>query len=323
MGVEFSLVEIGGHTPPGSRETTVTKVVPLVSVVIPTHERAQLLKRAISSVLAQTYSRLEIIVVDDASRDNTREVVESFGDSRIRYFQHQTNKGGSAARNTGIRNATGEFIAFLDDDDEWEPEKTEEQIKVLQDCDVVLCASTEPGSSLHEGQSKETVDPEDLRRGKFTGGGTGVLMAKGNVLKETMFDESLPRYQDWDFFIRIALKHKIVYLNKALVRYNAGTHRRITNSILDISASELEQQFRMVHKHRQFFGRRLFKRHMCRSLLYGIKHRRDKVALLAFTARRYGAMNVACLLVERVAIKLRDSFPRVASTETKRRGSQP
>ena len=96
------MAETDGQIAPGNRDTAAKKAAPLVSVVIPTHERAQLLKRAIQSVLDQTYDKLDILVVDDASLDNTREVVESFGDSRIRYFRHKTNKGGSAARNTGI-----------------------------------------------------------------------------------------------------------------------------------------------------------------------------------------------------------------------------
>ncbi len=172
-----------------------------------------MLARAIRSIQRQTYPYLQIIVVDDASHDNTCQIIERLGDPRIRYIRHDTNKGGSAARNTGIRAARGAFIAFLDDDDEWKPEKTEEQLRVLQHYDVVACRSA--GGSPPGYASKKTVGLEDLRRqGPF--GGTGVLMAKAHVLQQTMFDESLPRCQDWDLFIRIARKHEIAYLNKPL-----------------------------------------------------------------------------------------------------------
>lgn len=281
---------------------------PLVSVVIPTYNRAQLLKRALKSVLAQTHRNLEIIVVDDASEDDIARIVVDLGDSRIRYIRHETNKGGSAARNTGIREATGSYIAFLDDDDEWEPEKTEEQLKTLQRYDVILCTSHEPGSGLAKDSAKKTVNLDDLRQGRFTAGGTGVLMAKAYVLKETMFDEDLPRYQDWDLFIRIAQKYNIGYLNKRLVRYNEGVHYRISNKILHMRMTDLESQLRMVQKHQDFFGRKWFKRHMCVALLYGIKHRPDKFRHIFYTAKRYGLTNVTWGLAARIREKIIEKF---------------
>ena len=110
----------------------VSDIYPTVSVIIPTHNRSQLLKRAIGSVLNQTYSKLECIVVDDASTDETTEVVASFNDDRIRCFRHKINRHASAARNTGIRHSKGELIAFLDDDDEWMDGKLEQQVNLLQ-----------------------------------------------------------------------------------------------------------------------------------------------------------------------------------------------
>ena len=106
----------------------------LVSVVIPTHNRADLLPRAIDSVLNQTYSNFEIIVVSDGSTDNTEEVVKSYSDkdSRIRFIGYSPARGGNIARNTGIEAAKGEYVAFLDDDDEWMPEKLKKQIKVME-----------------------------------------------------------------------------------------------------------------------------------------------------------------------------------------------
>ena len=114
---------------------------PLVSVIIPSHNRAVLLPRAVESVLAQTYSNLEVIIVDDASSDSTPAVMADLvkRDPRVRYFRHETNRYASAARNTGIASARGELIAFLDDDDEWLPEKLAKQVPVM------LSASPEVG----------------------------------------------------------------------------------------------------------------------------------------------------------------------------------
>lgn len=105
---------------------------PTVSVIIPTYNRAHTIKRAILSVLNQTYQGFEIIVVDDCSTDNTREVIEKFGDKRIRYIRKKANKGAAAAGNTGIKAVRGEYIVFLDSDDKWLPNKLDEQIKVLK-----------------------------------------------------------------------------------------------------------------------------------------------------------------------------------------------
>ena len=279
-------------------------ITPLVSVVIPTRNRKELLRRALNSVFAQTYSRLQIIIVDDASTDGTEAMVAALRDDRIHYLRHPTSRGGAAARNTGIRAATGAVIGFLDDDDEWESEKVFEQLKVLRDYPAVICASSISGD-LSRLKGKRIVDLADLRAGKFTAGGTGVLMLAAEVAKHTLFDESLPRYQDWDFFIRVGQKSQIAYLNKALVRYNQGSHLRITNSLIACPYGELEQQFLMLHKHRSFFGPAWFERHMSRALLYGVKHRQDKWRVLAKVIRSYGPINVGSALSIRLRAILR------------------
>ena len=104
-----------------------------VSVIIPTYNRANLVGRAIKSVLNQTYKDFELIIVDDSSTDNTKDVIRQFQekDSRIEYIKHHKNKGGSAARNTVIKSSKGEYITFLDSDDEWLCEKLEKQIKLF------------------------------------------------------------------------------------------------------------------------------------------------------------------------------------------------
>ncbi|HII60985.1 glycosyltransferase family 2 protein [Pyrococcus horikoshii] len=105
----------------------------LVSVVLPTYNRAKVLPRAIESVLNQTYTNIELIIVDDGSRDNTKEIIREFQsqDERIVYLRNKRNLGANAARNIGIMHSTGEFIAFMDSDDMWLPWKLERQIKIM------------------------------------------------------------------------------------------------------------------------------------------------------------------------------------------------
>ena len=121
---------------------------PIVSVIIPTYNRAHLIDKAIKSVLNQTYQDFEIIVVDDGSTDNTNEVLKNFTDSRIHYIFHTSNLGVSAARNTGIKTSQGEYIALLDSDDDWLPEKLDKQVDVLQN------ESSEVGKDIYP---KKTV----------------------------------------------------------------------------------------------------------------------------------------------------------------------
>jgi glycosyltransferase involved in cell wall biosynthesis len=107
---------------------------PTVSIIIPTYNRSRLLARAVKSVLNQTYQNFELIIVDDASTDNTEEVVGSFNDERIKYVRHEKNKGEAVARNTGIKAARGEYIASHDSDDEWLHEKLAKRIRAFENC---------------------------------------------------------------------------------------------------------------------------------------------------------------------------------------------
>src|SRR3989442_437688 len=102
-----------------------------VSVIIPTYNRAEFLGLALTSVLNQTFQDFEILIIDDNSQDSTQEVVTNFGDERIKYIRHDVNKRVAAARNTGVANSNGEYIAFLDDDDEWFPDKLQIQLDLF------------------------------------------------------------------------------------------------------------------------------------------------------------------------------------------------
>lgn len=285
---------------------------PLVSVVIPTHNRAVLLAQAIESVRQQTYEHLEIVVVDDASTDATAEVVARISDPRIRYMRHVSNKGGSATRNTGIKAATGMYIAFLDDDDIWHLQKTEKQMEAIRGYDAVLCSSHHAMSTRHRIKKKE-ICLNDLRQGPFAVGGTGVLMARAEVLKTTLFDESLPMGQDWDVFIRIAEKHRVAYLDIPLLTYNEGTHQRITNAAVGMSVADLERRSAILRKHRNFFGNRWYKRHLSALFLYGIKYRPNKIRHLWYTIRRCGVYATMMALVRRGYQKTSEWFRALVS----------
>ncbi len=132
---------------------------PLISAVIPTYNYGHFVTAAVRNVLAQTYRNLEVIVVDDGSKDNTRERLAPYLD-RIRYV-YQENQGPSAARNTGIRSATGEWVALLDSDDLWHPRKLELQVKYLQAHPEVGLLGSDRVYDLHGDWPRVHDEPED------------------------------------------------------------------------------------------------------------------------------------------------------------------
>lgn len=219
---------------------------PTVSIVIPTHNRAELLKRAINSVLRQTFEDFELIVVDDASSDNTPEVVESINDGRIRYVRLKKNSGGPVARNTGIKKARGEFIALLDDDDEWLPNRLELQIEKFEglekDVGVVYggfyYVSQDTGAILGKRipRYRGNVYTHFLKE-NFVGSPT-LLIRKECFKKAGLFDPELKSSQDWDMWLRIAKYYKFEYVPAVVAKYYVHGHQITFNMEKYISGRE-------------------------------------------------------------------------------------
>lgn len=201
---------------------------PAVSVIIPTYNRAHLIGRAIQSVLDQTYEDYEIIVVDDRSTDNTEEVINEFRkkDERIRYIRHEKNKGGSAARNTGIKAAQGVYIAFHDSDDEWFPRKLAKQMEFFSTAKAVV-GVTYTGFWRIEGDKKVYIPwswvakkdgniHQELLKGNFVGT-PSIVTRKECFERAGLFDESLPRLQDWDLVLRLSKHYDFKCIDEPLL----------------------------------------------------------------------------------------------------------
>lgn len=209
-----------------------------VSVIIPTYNRAEFLRSAIASVLDQTFQDFEIIVVDDASKDNASEVVSSFNDQRIKYIRHGVNKGGSAARNTGIVNSNYEYIAFLDDDDEWLPEKLKMQVDLLQNCSPNI-GGIYTGHSVLDKHSKSILNIwtpkkrgdiyDDMFKANWLGTTSSLLLRRECFERVGLFDESLPSFQDYDMWIRISNEFHFEYIKEPLLKYYAHGNKIWTN----------------------------------------------------------------------------------------------
>lgn len=273
---------------------------PLISVIIPTYRRALLLRSAIESVRKQTYSNIEILIVDDASDDNTGSVVASIVDTRIRYLRHRVNRGVSAARNTGIREAKGTYIAFLDDDDEWREDKLAKQVQAIEHWDAVLCMGVANGYPLRV-HNRSEIDLGDLRQGSFSPSG---FLAKAYIFQEIMFDENLKQGEDWDLFIRIRWQYSIGWIGEPLLTYNEGSHARATNAARELRARDLGRRADALYKHREFFGGRWFKHHLADTLLTYIGSRPNKLSCIVYAVNQCGVRAVISVLVTRAQLRL-------------------
>lgn len=210
---------------------------PEVSVVLTTYNRSALVSRAIESVLNQTFTDFELIVVDDFSTDDTPDVVSVYeDDDRVDYVRHDRNRHLSASRNTGIERASGEFVAFLDDDDEWLPTKLEKQVRELrrsaQTVGLVYCwMDYYDGETVVEERhpSYEGDIFSEALVGQPIGNGSTLLVRREVFEEVGVFDESLTRGIDGDFIRRLARDYHVKHVPEVLVRYHIGhEEQRIT-----------------------------------------------------------------------------------------------
>ncbi len=205
----------------------------LVSFIIPTYNRAYILPKAIASILAQTNSNWELIIVDDGSTDNTKKLVEAYSDGRIKYV-FQGNKGPSAARNTGFKHAQGDWIAYLDSDNTISPNYVKEMVRAISDDPGALYALPKGTRMLElykNGNLVKSIDDSRdfldelnvkdvfLRKTHLDVNG---FMHSRKIIEEGFFwNEELSRMEDWDFFMTIAEKHpdSFLYVKKVLSHY--------------------------------------------------------------------------------------------------------
>lgn len=213
----------------------------LVTVVIPTYKRdVSVVLNAVSSVQKQTYKNIEIIVVDDNGNPNCglsqtiKKTLEPM--MNVFYIIHDVNKGACAARNTGIQNASGEFIAFLDDDDDWSETKIEDQVKLFQNPEVglVYCglkvSDEETGKITYQYAEIRDNPVEELLKHNYIGSTSCGMVRKEIAIQVGMFDTNLKSGQDLDFWIRLAQFSKLDCVKDCLVNYRIYKSGTITKN---------------------------------------------------------------------------------------------
>jgi glycosyltransferase involved in cell wall biosynthesis len=209
---------------------------PLISVIIPAYNAEKTIARTIKSVLAQTYSNFELLIIDDGSQDATVEIAKNISDTRLKLFSYP-HQGHSAGRNRGLTHAVGEFVSFIDADDMWTPDKLEAQLQALQ---------SHPEAAVAYSWTN-FIDQDDrfLRAGSY-------IKAKGNVYSRLLgtnfiengsnplirrdaltavgkFDETLITSPDWDMWLRLAARYGFVCVEAPQILYRVSTHSVSSN----------------------------------------------------------------------------------------------
>jgi glycosyltransferase involved in cell wall biosynthesis len=200
---------------------------PGVTVIIPTLNRQTLLLRTLRSVLAQTGVLLSVVVVDDGGDDGTWDAVQSLGDPRVRLLHHETRRGVSAARNSGLALATTEWVAFVDDDDIWAPDKLQGQLAAIAADGSARWSCVGSVNIDDEATVLWWADPLNerdlsralLRSNSIPGGGSGVLASTGLSRAVGGFDETMSNLADWDFYLRLAQESPVAAVHAPMVGY--------------------------------------------------------------------------------------------------------
>jgi len=227
---------------------------PLVSVIIPTFNRSTMVVEAVDSVLAQSYQPLEIIVVDDGSTDDTGVCLTGYG-QRIKVIRRSLNSGVSAARNCGIRQNSGSYVALLDSDDLWLPDKIERQMDFFFTHPEAMICQTEE-TWIRRGKR---VNPKHKHR-KYSGSifshclplcivSPSAVMFKRELISQVgLFDEQLPACEDYDLWLRIAAHHPIFLLEEPLIIKRGGHEDQLSRTVLFLDRYRIQSLCKLLRK---------------------------------------------------------------------------
>lgn len=234
-------------------------IQPLISIIIPTFNRAQLICETLNSIISQTYPCWECIIVDDGSTDNTEEVVESYcaKDSRFKFFKRPEDllKGPNTCRNYGFEKSKGEFIQWFDSDDLYFPHAMETYIKAYEsDSDAVVAKIERVDnltlSKINENKTQSNNLIEDYLIGNITFYVCGPLWRRSFLSKQNqLFDEKIKNLDDWDFNLRMLYQNpNIEYINSPLIQYRIHSES-LAHEICKLNYNEIQSELYAREKH--------------------------------------------------------------------------
>lgn len=260
---------------------------PVITVVMPVYNRADVIGRALQSVLSQSYGDFELIVVDDGSTDDLAVALRRFPDPRVKVLRHEVNRGAAAARNSGLRAARGTYIAFIDSDDEWLPEKLERQLARLEasrgEIGVSITGYYLLRDRLGRREVRPLADEEDWYRRLLAG--CTVSFGSCGLMRRAIFDEigaldeTMPRFEDWDWLLRYTATRPIANVVEPLSVIHTGIGWPSAAVV-----SEACRQIRERHEHaaakRSAAARRLLLSTVCYEQAAALYHHRRPLAAL-------------------------------------------
>lgn len=251
----------------------------IVSVVIPTFNRSRTVLDSVSSVMNQTFDRLEILVVDDGSTDNTSDVIRAIGDPRVTYM-YQPNRGPSAARNLGVDAASGEIVMFLDSDDTWKPSKIESQVALLERWGPAIACSVTNAEIISDGEPTTTsfaksgfrplhgagllLNPHEIIPTRFFLFNQVVAFRRA-ALHTVRFDERYRFLEDYDLALQASLLGPWVYTKDILVTHNKGREDSLSQTANADSQCLYERLYEITER---FLDRKDLPSSMRRALLF-------------------------------------------------------
>lgn len=278
-----------------------------VSVIIPTYKRSEDIARAVDSVLAQTIDSFEVIVCDDngigtEDGEKTAQVMAAYADDpRVVYCRHEINKNGAAARNTGIAVARGEYIAFLDDDDTYRPERLQRMYDKMESLDETWGACytgyvkhKANGEDQYSGETNEgDLYVQALMRALYIGTGSNLFFSRAAVNNVGMFDVSFRRNQDLEYLARVLKEYKMAYVDEVLM-----------DAYYDIRTTHLtfEEHWKREQMFRESFAHHLKALPLKQKREVQIMYELDW-ARLCIAFKKYGAA-VKTLLKARIPLKV-------------------
>ena len=263
--------------------------VDMISVIIPTYNRYYFLEKAVKSVLKQSLKDFELIVVDDGSKDGTKELIQSFCGERFRYF-YQENRGVSAARNKGVIESKGDLIAFLDSDDCWKEKKLEKQVKVMESNSCLISHTQElwyrRGKILNQKKKHRKRSGNLFKKSlEMCSISMSTVMIRKSLFDEVgLFDENLTVCEDYDLWLRITSKYPVHLLDEELTVKDGGRSDQLSKKIPMPDRFRIQSIYKLLEdgvldKNQSIMALKALQK-KCKIYINGCrKHRRDEEAL--------------------------------------------
>ena len=280
------------------------------SVVITTYNRPDYLTLSLDSVLNQSVAVKEVTIIDDNSSVDYSTVLEKYSDTRVRYIKQAVSGGANVARNLGVKESTGDVVAFLDDDDIWLPDYLSWHLAEYEKgCQAVVSGFKHLGNEKEVRVNKDTsVTKESLLKGNTYCGMSG-FSCKKELLDQMPFDTALNNGQDWDMYVRL-YQSNVQFNNipKPIFLYRFQNLDGIGAKLRKMKPEDIDKRLGSANKHREFLGRYWYNNRVAEQILFSLKYKNDKNKWILLAIRKAGLLATVNFFSTRLNIKLLKFF---------------